>query len=164
MSGFTPKFKPVSQAGLHKAAFEIQLSGSRTMMRKPSKLKLQPMLNRTGVPALITAIVIMMAGCASVPPPTAQMAVSQAAVDRASSADANEFAPVELQSAKDKLARAERAMVQENYELAQQLAEEAQVDAKLAEAKSQSATARKAAKDSQEAIRVLREEINRKTQ
>ncbi len=54
-------------------------------------------------------------------------------------------------------------MAQEHYELAKQLAEEAQVDARLAEAKSQSAKAQKAAIDSQQAIRVLREEINRKT-
>ncbi len=133
------------------------------MMRKPYEFKLQWMVRRGGVPALIMGTVILVAGCASVPPPTAQMAVSKAAVARAITADTNEFAPVELQSAKDKLARAERAMAQEHYELAKQLAEEAQVDARLAEAKSQSAKAQKAAIDSQQAIRVLREEINRKT-
>ncbi|MHB1332009.1 MAG: DUF4398 domain-containing protein [Sulfuriferula sp.] len=116
------------------------------------------------MPTLGIGIAILMAGCASVPPPTAQMAVSKAAVAHASNADTNEFAPLELQSAKDKLARAERAMAQENYQLAKQLAEEAQVDAKLAEAKSESAKTQKAARDSQESIRVLREEINRKTQ
>ncbi|MES2365309.1 MAG: DUF4398 domain-containing protein [Pseudomonadota bacterium] len=116
------------------------------------------------IPTLGIGIAIFVAGCASVPPPTEQMAVSKAAVARASNTDTNEFAPLELQSAKDKLARAERAMAQENYQLAKQLAEEAQVDAKLAEAKSQSAKTQKAARDSQESIRVLREEINRKTQ
>lgn len=134
------------------------------MMRIPNRLRFHPMLRRTSMPALGIGIAILVAGCTSVPPPTAQMAVSKAAVTHANSADTNEFAPLELQSAKDKLARAEQAMAQENYQLARQLAEEAQVDAKLAEAKSESAKTQKAARDSQESIRVLREEINRKAQ
>ncbi len=132
------------------------------MMRIPYRLRFPS--SRMSIPTLGIGIAIFVAGCASVPPPTEQMAVSKAAVARASNTDTNEFAPLELQSAKDKLARAERAMAQENYQLAKQLAEEAQVDAKLAEAKSQSAKTQKAARDSQESIRVLREEINRKTQ
>jgi hypothetical protein len=42
------------------------------------------------------------------------------------------------------------------------LAEEAQADARLAEKKAQSAKAQKAASVTQDDIRVLREEINRK--
>lgn len=99
-----------------------------------------------------------MASCASVPPPTAQIAVSKAAVAHASNAATTEFAPVELQSAKDKLARAEQAMAKEDYALARQIAEEAQADARLAEAKSETAQAQKAAQDSQDASRVLRED------
>ncbi len=64
------------------------------MMRKPYQFKLQWMVRRGGVLALIMSSVILMAGCASVPPPTAQMAVSKAAVAHASTADTSEFAPV----------------------------------------------------------------------
>ena len=134
------------------------------MKKKASRFQLSQLMRNSGVPVLLAGGVLLMAGCASGPAPTAQMAVSKAAVEHASSASTTEFAPVELQSAKDKLARAEKAMAQENYELARQLAEEAQADARLAEAKSESAQAQKAARDSQDASRALREEINRKAQ
>ena len=101
-------------------------------------------------------------GCASTPAPTSQLAVSRAAVMNASNADTNQYAPVELKSARDKLIAAEQAMAAKNYELAQQLATEAQVDARLAESRTQSAKAQKAAQDSQDATGVLREELNRK--
>ena len=133
------------------------------MMRKTSRSQL-PQLSRSGVVyALLAGGAMLMAGCASVPP-TEQIAVSKAAVAHANNAATAEFAPVELQSAKDKLARAEQAMVKEDYALAKQLADEALADARLAEAKSETAQAQKAARDSQDASRALSEEINRKAQ
>ncbi len=114
--------------------------------------------------AVIAAAAIFMAGCASTPPPTAQMAVSRAAVNNANSAGANEFAPVQIKSATEKMAGAERAMVNEDYELAGQLAEQAQVDAELAGETARSAKARKAADAVREDSSVLRQEIDRKTQ
>jgi hypothetical protein len=133
------------------------------MMKQAIRSSLSQLRTR-GMPVLLASGVLLMAGCASVPAPTAQMAVSKAAVQHADTAGTTEFAPVELQSAKDKLARAEKAMAQENYELAKQLADEAQADARLAEAKSETAQAQKAAQDSQAASRALRQEINRQTQ
>ena len=59
--------------------------------------------------------------------------------------------------------RANRAMAKEDYENARWLAEQAQADARLAEKKAESAKAQKAANVMQEDIRVLREEINRKS-
>lgn len=135
------------------------------MMKKISPPAGQSNFRKSGIVALFLAPAILMAGCSSGPPPKTEMNLSKAAVARATSnADTAQFAPVELQSAKDKLARAEKAMSEEKYELAKELAAEAQVDAKLAEAKSQSAKTQKAAQDSQEAIRLLREEANRNTQ
>jgi hypothetical protein len=133
------------------------------MMKKTSRFQL-PQLSRMSVAyVLLAGGVMLMAGCAGVPP-TEQIAVTKAAVAHANNAATTQFAPVELQSAKDKLARAEQAMEKEDYALASQLADEALADARLAEAKSESAQAQKAAKDSQDASRVLREEINRKAQ
>lgn len=109
---------------------------------------------------------LFMAGCAStpsIPAPTEQMAVSRAAVNNASSAGGNEFAPLQLKSAMEKMDAAERAMGEKNYARAKLLAEEALVDAKLAEATARSAKARKAAEALQEDNRVLRKEIDRKT-
>jgi hypothetical protein len=107
------------------------------------------------------AVAIFIAGCAG-NPPTEQMAVSKVAVSNASSAGGNEFAPIQLRSAMEKMDAAERAMTAEDYVLARQLAEEAQVDAQLAAATARSAKAQKAASALQEDNRVLRKEIDRK--
>jgi hypothetical protein len=106
---------------------------------------------------------VVIAGCASIPPPTEQMAVSKSALANAVSAGGSEYAPVEMRTAQEKMDRANRAMDKEDYENARWLAEEAQADARLAEKKAQSAKAQKAASVMQDDIRVLREEINRKS-
>lgn len=116
---------------------------------------------------IAVAAAIFMAGCAStpsVPAPTEQMAVSRAAVNNASSAGGNEFAPLQLKSAMEKMDGAERAMGEKNYARAKLLAEEALVDAKLAETTARAAKAKKAADALQEDNRVLRKELDRKAQ
>ncbi len=114
-----------------------------------------------GLPALMVAA--LLAGCASTPAPTEQMAVSTAEVSRAASAGAADLAPVELQDARQKLERAKVAMTAKNYKLARSLAQEAQVDARLAEVKSGSSKAQLAADELREGIRVLQEELDRKS-
>jgi hypothetical protein len=109
------------------------------------------------------AAIVLMAGCASTSAPTEQMAVSRAAISNAMSAGGNQFAPVQLKSAMDKMDAAERAMTEKNYELALRLAEQAEVDARLAAEMARSAKARQAADAVQEDIRVLRHEIERQS-
>ncbi len=116
------------------------------------------MMHKAG---LAVAASILMAGCASNPAPTEQMALSRAAVNNAMSAGSNEFAPIQLKSAMDKLSAAEKAMATKDYELAQQMAEQAEVDAKLASAMARSAQSQKAVDAVQDDIRVLRQEIDR---
>jgi hypothetical protein len=107
---------------------------------------------------------LLITGCASIPAPTEQIAVSKVALESANGSGGNEFAPVLLKSAMDKLDAAEQAMRTEDYALAKQLAEQAQVDAQLAGATARSAKAQKAASALLEGNRVLRQELNRKTQ
>lgn len=108
------------------------------------------------------ALLSILSGCAGTPAPTEQMAVSSAAVGRASGAGATEMAPAEMQMAREKLDKAKQAMTREDFDEARQLAQQAQVDAQLAEAKSRSSTARKAAGELREGVRVLSEELERK--
>ena len=112
--------------------------------------------------ALATSLAVV-AGCASVPEPTDKMAVAEAAILRASTSGTSADAPRELQLATDKLTAARQAMNSKEYERAGQLAEQATVDAQAAEIHAQSARSRKAAQETQDAARVLREEMNRKT-
>ena len=134
-------------------------------MKKPNCLKSSQM-GRIGV-AVAVAAAVFMAGCASTPStpaPTEQMAVSRAALNNASSAGGNEFAPIQFRSAMEKMDAAERAVGEKNYERARLLAEEALVDARLAEAMARSAKAQKAADALLEENRALRKEIDRKAQ
>lgn len=104
---------------------------------------------------------VLLFGCASIPAPTEQLAVSKAAVGNAGSAGGNQYAPIALKSAMDKMDAAQRAMTQEEYLLARRLAEEAQIDAQLASATADAAKAQEAARQLQEGNRVLRQEIDR---
>ena len=112
--------------------------------------------------ALATSLAVV-AGCASVPEPSDKMAVAEAAILRASTSGTSADAARELQLATDKLTAARQAMNSKEYERAGQLAEQATVDAQAAEIHAQSARSRKAAQETQDAARVLREEMNRKT-
>ena len=128
-------------------------------MRKFNRLKSY----QTHKLAIVAVAAILIAGCASNPGPIEQMATSRAAVSSANSAGANEYAPIQLKLAMDKMSGAERAMANQDYVLARQLAEEAQADAQLAGAAARSAKAQKAADAVQEDSRVLRQEIDRKS-
>jgi len=129
------------------------------MMKNVSKYQWCRAISGIGLAAAVMA----MAGCASVPAPTEQLAVSKAAVANAVGAGGTEFAPAEMRTAQEKLDRANQAMAAKDYERARWLAEESQVDAQLAVTKARSAKAQKAAYALQEDSRVLREELNRKS-
>ena len=105
---------------------------------------------------------VLIGGCASVPAPTEQMAISQMAVSSAVSAGGNEYASADMRAAQDKLNRANQAMAEKDYENARLLAEQAEVDAQLAASKAGSAKAEAAAAAVVEDSRVLRKEIERK--
>jgi hypothetical protein len=130
-------------------------------MKKIYNPKINKIVHKIGV---TTASAIFIVSCAGVPAPTEQMAVSKVAVSNATSAGGNEFAPLQLKSAMEKMDSAERAMAAENYLQARQLAEQAQVDAQLAATTARSAKAQKAAGALQEGNRVLRQEIDRNAQ
>jgi hypothetical protein len=109
----------------------------------------------------VAAGALFAAACSSVPPPREQMAVSKAAVERASG-PAGSDAAVELSLARDKLERANLAMGRQDYDEARRLAEEAEADATFAEAKARSVRAAQALQEVRESIRMLREEMSRR--
>lgn len=121
----------------------------------------------TSSPWLISAYIagaMTLTACGSMKAPaTADVAVSQAAVENASRADATEFAPVEMQAARNKLELAKKALAAKDYKNATDFANQAQADATLAQAKAGSAKAQAVSATLQEDIRVLRVELDRST-
>jgi hypothetical protein len=118
---------------------------------------------RTAATAMICAASLLLAACASTPPPVGQLAVSAAAIENAVGAGGPELAPVEMMSARENMKRASAAMADKDYDLARAYARAAEVDAKLAEANAESIKATRIAAELQEGTRVLREELERKT-
>lgn len=116
------------------------------------------------ITATTLATLLALAGCASAPIPTEQLAVSQAAIDSATTAGAPEYAPLEIKTARDKLSAAQRAIDEKQYDAAAALAEEASVDAKLAETKAESEKSKKSVSEIQDNLRTLLNEINRNSQ
>lgn len=82
---------------------------------------------------LCAATLLMLAGCANDPAPNEQLRLTEHAVHQAQTVAAGEqVAPLQL--AADKLAHAQRAMLQKQFKEARMLAEQAELDARLAEA------------------------------
>jgi len=85
---------------------------------------------------------LLLAGCASVPPPDNAMNLAQSQLQAARDAHAADYAPVDLGFAQDKFQQAQGAMAERKYADAASLAAEAQADAELAAAKGRLGAAR----------------------
>jgi len=79
--------------------------------------------------------VLMLAACASTPPPTASLQAAQLAISNAERTDASRYAPGELSEARAKLASADTAVKEQRMILAERFAEESRAEAEFASAK-----------------------------
>jgi hypothetical protein len=103
-------------------------------------------------------------GCATEgPAPTQQLITARALVEQADKANAQRYAPADLQRAHDELSSAEKAVNDHKYDDARRYAEDAQVDADLASARASSGEAQRAAQEVNRSIDSLREESERHT-
>ncbi|QSX79640.1 DUF4398 domain-containing protein [Agrilutibacter solisilvae] len=100
-----------------------------------------------------------LSGCASLPPPTGEMAAAQQAVSRADNADADQYAPQQLQAARNELAQAQAAMAAGDDDEARRLAALASADADLALARSRAAQTRSEADQRLDEIDRLRQRL-----
>ena len=67
--------------------------------------------NRLLATLSLSALLLLAAGCATVPPPTGELAAAEQAVLRAGDADADQYAPEIVETARAELARAQAAML-----------------------------------------------------
>ncbi len=107
------------------------------------------------------------AACASVPqPPTDSFQAADIAIANADKEQAAEFAPAELQSARDKIGAARTAAATKDVEekdviQARRLADEAHADAELASARARDGRAEKVNADLQKNVDTLHQELQR---
>jgi hypothetical protein len=111
--------------------------------------------------AAIALSFIAMAAYAKSPVADETIAVAKAAVERAEQSGAPQAAPVELASARDKLARAQKENADHRLKPAIALANQATIDAQVAEAMAQKERASKAAAEFDASMVTLRQESNR---
>jgi len=97
--------------------------------------------------------------CSSTKPPTQKLAQTQAAIKQAEQVGAQDYAPLAIRSARQKLDKAQDLVKQKKYEKAKRFADESAVDAELAESKALSEKAQKAVDELRESIKTLKEEI-----
>ena len=92
--------------------------------------------------ALGPVLALVLAGCASAPPPVGLLDDAGQAVAAARAAQADEFAAVELGQAEEQLAAARLAMDERDYAQARDFAEQAELNADLARARSRAEAGR----------------------
>jgi hypothetical protein len=133
------------------------------MHNRPNPLRSAGFAPGPALSGVLLVAVVALGGCAGTPVPHESMAVATSAVAQASSTGTGTLAPNELRIAVDKLAAARAALAAGDEGRARRLAEQATLDAQVAEMQAQSARSTAAAKETEDAARVLREELNRKT-
>lgn len=83
--------------------------------------------------------VLALAGCASMPPPTEELSAAQLSVARAGDADADQYAPADIDQARMALRQAQAAMANDRSDEARTLALSASALADLAHARARQA-------------------------
>ncbi|WDY59919.1 DUF4398 domain-containing protein [Pseudomonas sp. PSKL.D1] len=102
---------------------------------------------------------MLLGGCASAIVPSEQIELTRSAVNRAVSADATQYAPVEMRAAQDKLSAMDRALGQQDLETVRDLAELAEADARLAERKALASKNQEQLENARKGIDVLKQEM-----
>ena len=120
-------------------------------------------MKTSSIPWSFLLVVVLLSGCGSskLAIPAQEMAAARQAVEQAEQVGAEEYAPLEIRQARQKIDRARKYLDDKEPEKAKMMIEQAKVDAELAQAKSLSSKSQKAVDELQETIRTLREEIER---
>jgi len=94
-------------------------------------------------PIFISIVCLVLAACTTVKPDPAVIDTAKIALEAAEAAGGDEFAPVEMRFAREKLASALKGMEKEKYDVAIYLMEESEINSELAIEKSRTAKSRR---------------------
>jgi len=113
--------------------------------------------------ALAATAVLAMAGCANQPLKSDKLQLARESVDQVTGMGGNEFAPAEMQAARERVDFARTALTAGDLARADKLSDEALVNTRLAQTRIQSAKAQKAASELGQGRRALQIEIQNNT-
>jgi hypothetical protein len=102
---------------------------------------MHPSFAQIRIPLLVAVLASALSACASLPPPTGELAAARQAVTRAEDSDGDQYAARELGAARSALSQAQAAMSGGDEDDARRLALTAAADADLAYARSREAVA-----------------------
>ncbi len=94
-------------------------------------------------PILIAFICLVLGACTTVRPDAAIFESAEQAIQAAEAAGGDEFAPVEMRFAREKLVSARKGLEKEKYQVSVYLVEESEINAELAIEKSRTAKSRR---------------------
>ncbi len=106
----------------------------------------------------LSAAVLVLTGC-GIAAPKAEIAYAEATLQSARNIGANEYAPVELERAKNKLQQAKSEMKEGKNEDALRLAKESTADGNLAQAKTEAGKASASEKQMQQSLEMLKSQL-----
>ena len=112
--------------------------------------------------AVAATLALALGACGGSPEkPETELAMTDAALQKAETAGAREYAPIELRRAREKKELADKKLAEEEYLAANRLTTQATVDAELAAAKAEAERSRLALQEVQNSIQLMRQEITR---
>jgi hypothetical protein len=115
------------------------------------------MITLTGIRnGLWCTLAFAIVACASAPLPTEKLEIARSSIARAEQAQAGEFAQIELDQARAKLAAAEAAGDHRDAESAARMADQADIDAQLAESTARARQQEQRAAEMDASLRDLR--------
>jgi len=109
--------------------------------------------------AILPLAAIFLVSCTVAKPGPDVFANAEQGIEAAERAGAEEFAPVELRFAREKLDEARRGVEQRKYEVALYLVEESEINSELAIEQSRAAQSRRKVNELRRANEMLREEL-----
>ena len=122
-----------------------------------------PTFNSPKLAGLAATLLLAMAGCANQPLKSDKLQLARESVEQVTGMGGNEFAPAEMQAARERVDFARTALTAGDLARADKLSDEALVNTRLAQTRIQSAKAQKAASELGQGRRALQIEIQNNT-
>ena len=119
--------------------------------------------NSPKLAGLAATLLLAMAGCANQPLKSDKLQLARESVEQVTGMGGNEFAPAEMQAARERVDFARTALTAGDLARADKLSDEVLVNTRLAQTRIQSAKAQKAASELVQGRRALQIEIQNNT-